>query len=143
MIFISDYTQEDRESLFQLYSHWNKNFTFDYELFKGSLDQLVSENSRLLLAKDQGELQGYAQIIKCTHLGMETFYEVMQLLVSEESRGKGIGKALMEKVEEIALEDNIFLIKLSSQLHRSRAHVFYENLGFTVEKMSKFYEKRL
>jgi hypothetical protein len=49
----------------------------------------------------------------------------------------------MEKVEEIALEENIFLIKLSSQLHRSRAHVFYENLGFTVEKMSKFYEKRL
>jgi GNAT superfamily N-acetyltransferase len=144
MILISLFQNEDLQNLYDLFSHWDRNFHFDFDLFEQSISLATSNNDyKIIIAKEKNTVIGYAQICKCFHLGFEPFYEVIQLLVSEKKRRQGIGIQIMKKIEELALLENIRVIKLSSQVHRSMAHVFYENLNYEFTKISKFYEKKL
>ena len=58
-------------------------------------------------------------------------------------RGQGIGKMIIKRIEDISISEDIRVLKLSSQVHRSKSHVFYENQGFEMHKISKFYEKKV
>jgi hypothetical protein len=49
----------------------------------------------------------------------------------------------MAQAERVARGEGLSVVRLSSQIHRSRAHVFYENLGYEFLKISKYYEKKL
>ena len=44
-------------------------------------------------------------------------------------------------VEEYALNNNINFIRLNSGSHRSEAHKFYENIGYTCNKTQKRFIK--
>lgn len=135
---------KDADELFRLFGDWDRLHSFDHEVFADSLRRiLLDKKNTLLLAKENGLIVGYAQVYRCDELGFEAFIEIAELLVSEERRNLGIGKVLIKRVEEIALADGISVIKLSSQVHRTKTHMFYENLGFGYYKISKFFEKRI
>ncbi len=143
MIEISFYREEDRPGLEELYRHWDRDRDFDRTLFRETLDEISRDGGALLVARRDGACVGYAHLARVVHLGLEPYWEVMQLLVSDECRGEGIGSALMGEAERVIRERGGRVVKLSSQLHRSRAHVFYEERGYTLYKLSKFYQKRL
>lgn len=144
MIRIDFFQTADKDELYQLFTEWDKNHRFDYDLFQDSLNKVSTDpNSKILIAREDDQIVGYVQIYKCNLIGFETFYEVAQLLVAEEKRNQGIGKKIMQRVEEIALSENITTLKLSSQVHRTRAHLFYEELGYVYYKVSKFYQKKI
>lgn len=144
MVTIHYYQEGDFKKLYDLMDHWQYNFSFTEEEFLNSIKR-IQENpfSKILLAKHENEVVGYAHILHTSYLGLPPSLEVIHLLVSNHFRSKGIGKALMQAVEVEAQKMDVKIVKLSSQLHRSRAHVFYEKLGFTLFKVSKFYEKKL
>lgn len=52
------------------------------------------------------------------------------LVVEEEARGNGVGRALVERVCEHARSAGCARITLTTHLRRSDAHAFYERLGF-------------
>jgi ribosomal protein S18 acetylase RimI-like enzyme len=54
------------------------------------------------------------------------------VVVDEAMRGQGIGRALMEKVVEIARAEGFSSVNLSSRPHREAANALYESLDFTV-----------
>lgn len=41
-----------------------------------------------------------------------------------------IGTKLLDKIEQIARNENIAIIGLTSSLHRESAHAFYEKKGY-------------
>ena len=144
MIRIEFYQTQYFESFFTLFGEWDKNVAFDKKVFEDSLNLILEQNrSKILLALDGEKLLGYAQITPIVWLGFEPYIELDQLLVAEDCRGKGIGKELLKKVEEIALSEDIRVIKLSSQVQRTKTHLFYENFGYQYTKISKFYEKKI
>ena len=53
----------------------------------------------------------------------------------------GIGKLLMERVEELARERNSSLTGLASGIQRTGAHEFYERLGY--QKLSFWFRKEI
>ena len=55
---------------------------------------------------------------------------ITALVVTESERGKGIGKLLVAKAEELARESNCKRIELTSNNRRTEAHKFYESQGF-------------
>lgn len=55
---------------------------------------------------------------------------IEDLIIDENYRNLGIGKKLMDYVEEIAKKQNIKTLILDSAIHRKQAHKFYERLGF-------------
>lgn len=149
---ITDYSPRDFDDLCALYANWDEErHEVDRDLLARSIAQQQEHcYGRILLAREdcgtesahdtRGQLVGYTQIGKCYLVGFEPFYEIMQLLVTEDHRSRGIGKALVGRVVETARAEGISAIRLSSQVQRSRAHVFYERLGFTFYKVSKFYQ---
>jgi ribosomal protein S18 acetylase RimI-like enzyme len=56
---------------------------------------------------------------------------VDQIAVSPEYKNKGIGKALMMKIEDFAIERNAKQIELTHWELNSEAKEFYEHIGFT------------
>jgi GNAT superfamily N-acetyltransferase len=56
---------------------------------------------------------------------------VENVVVSEASRGLGIGEALMRAAMMLARERNCYKLVLTSNRRRRDAHRFYERLGLT------------
>ncbi|HCM25843.1 MAG: hypothetical protein A2Z99_13470 [Treponema sp. GWB1_62_6] len=133
----------NRDAFYDLFIDWDRNHTFNRQAFEQSLNTIDDDINKIIIAEEKNEYLGYAQITRSYHIGFEPYYEVAQLLVSETSRNKGIGKSIMLEIEGVAKSEGIFILKLSSQIHRSKAHVFYENLGYEMNKVSKYYGKEL
>jgi PhnO protein len=56
--------------------------------------------------------------------------EIVNLIVDEDTRGHGIGKELLEAVEQIASDNGCVCIEVASGKQREAAHRFYEREGF-------------
>jgi len=65
---------------------------------------------------------------------------ITALVVDEEFRGKGIGRLLVETAERWAWDRECSRIEVTSGDWRSRAHHFYQDLGYAME--SKRFIKR-
>ena len=66
---------------------------------------------------------------------------ITALVITESERGKGIGKSLVAKAEELARESGCTRLELTTNVHRIAAHKFYESVGF--EESSKRFIKKL
>jgi GNAT superfamily N-acetyltransferase len=55
---------------------------------------------------------------------------VEDVIVDSAYRSMGIGKRMMEFAIDICRKNQCYKLTLSSNLHRERAHRFYESLGF-------------
>lgn len=69
--------------------------------------------------------------------------EVAALVVDENCRGQGIGKALLQVAEKWALENNITTVQLRSNISRQDAHRFYVREGYDGAKQSILFTKKL
>ena len=65
---------------------------------------------------------------------------ITALVVDEEFRGKGIGRLLVETAEKWGWDRECSRIEVTSGDWRSRAHHFYQDLGYAIE--SKRFIKR-
>ena len=76
----------------------------------------------------------------------ESFYSnlglnILGLAVNPGFQGKRIGKKLMKRLEQYAVENSISFIRLNSALKREEAHKFYEHIGYTCDKVQKRFIK--
>ena len=55
---------------------------------------------------------------------------IEELIIDEKHRSKGIGKKLVEFIENLLIKNNCKAIELSSNLHRTRAHNFWKKMGY-------------
>ena len=65
--------------------------------------------------------------------------EILNLFVSEQYRGIGIGKKLVSNVFEVCKEQNIQMVTLEVRLSNTYAIDMYKDLGFEVSHVRKNY----
>lgn len=65
-------------------------------------------------------------------------YFIRYLMVKKEYHGQGIGRKLLNYIENLAKENNIQRIELTCANFRTDSHKFYEATGFTVKKTKVF-----
>lgn len=95
-----------------------------------SLKSVVqSSMSELWVAKEEGKVVGAATLTLAARLS-GTSARLEDVVVDESMRGKGIGKALCEKVIERAKAHGAHSISLTTRPERVAAHKLYEKLGF-------------
>jgi len=94
--------------------------------------------SAVLVAKDKGKIVGTATMLFCRSLsgGLHGFVE--DVVVDAAQRGKGIGKALMEKLIAVARKQGIHHINLTSRPEREAANHLYQALGFKKRKTNVY-----
>lgn len=91
---------------------------------------LSSPDYALLIAREGEAVLGTVTGICCRALSMP-FLVIEDVVVREDCRGKGIGKKLMDALDEFALEKKCEYAILVSSGFRKEAHRFYEKQGFT------------
>lgn len=69
--------------------------------------------------------------------------EIAAIVVAENFRGKGVGKALIQEVEKWSREKSVQKLRLGSRIQRTDAHQFYQRLGFGIEKTWHIFTKEI
>ena len=94
------------------------------------------------VAEADGRIVGLAAAVKVLAIGHPGGYVKMNGIgVMPEYRCQGIGKMLLDQVEQFAKEQSAPYIGLASGIHRVDAHAFYENCGY--QKTSYWFRKSL
>ena len=83
----------------------------------------------------------HAQIYES--LFLEKGLNILGLAVLPENKGQGIGKKLINHLENVAKENLIKFIRLNSSEKRLEAHIFYEKNNYICDKKKKRFIKFL
>jgi GNAT superfamily N-acetyltransferase len=90
-----------------------------------------------------GGIVGFIHLMDQHLIEYDQRMEVAGLVVDEECRGMGVGRALMARGEEWAIERGCRHAIVRSKISRAAAHAFYEGLGYEHYKSQKAFRKDL
>jgi GNAT superfamily N-acetyltransferase len=105
--------------------------------------QLQLQDHVTYLACLDGRVVGWIDVGVTHHLQAEPYAEIGGFVVSGEVRSLGIGKQLLARAEQWALEHGLRRLLVRSQIARDRAHRFYLREGYQQTKTSAVFTKEI
>ena len=98
----------------------------------------------LLVVEGQaGELAGWIHGFLCQLLESDYRVEIGGLIVDERRRRSGIGRRLVQAVENWAVERGAVELSVRCREERTEADKFYESLSFRHTKTQRVFRKRI
>ena len=119
-------------------------YSFSFEETSSQLDKLSQDSHHYLLGFEDStshDLLGYVHAEVYESLYSKAGFNILALAVLPQRQEKGIGKALLEGLEQETKRRGYEFIRLNSADHRLGAHAFYEKVGYTCDKMQKRFIK--
>ena len=119
-------------------------YAFSPEETAGQLAKLTQDSHHFLLGFEDSishDLLGYVHAEVYESLYSKPGFNILALAVLPQTQCKGIGKTLLEGLEQEAEKRGYNFIRLNSADHRTGAHAFYERVGYTCDKMQKRFIK--
>ena len=119
-------------------------YAFSPEETASQLAKLSQDSHHFLLGFEDSsnhDLLGYVHAEVYESLYSLAGFNILALAVLPQMQGKGIGKALLEGLEQEAEKRDYKFIRLNSADHRIGAHTFYEKVGYTCDKIQKRFIK--
>jgi len=84
------------------------------------------------VAVSKGKVCGMIGTFMCyTYEHNSPSARILALIVSEDVRGRGAGRALVAAAEKDLAQKNIRRIAVNTRFERKQAHEFYEKVGYT------------
>ena len=125
--------------------HQSLGYDSTLEKVAAQIDKLNSPDSGhycFVYEEDQtGHILGYVEAEVYESLYSDAGLNILGLAVFPSAQGRGIGRQLMERVEDLAKSKHYAFIRLNSASHRKEAHVFYERIGYEGNKTQKRFLK--
>ena len=115
------------------------------DVVKQRIERLLSRPQNVLLVADLAEsgVAGWIHAAEQDILETGRSCEILGLVVAANQRNHGIGRRLVERVEQWAVERGLRQISVRSNVLRSESHQFYERLGYARVKTQHAYRKRI
>ena len=88
-------------------------------------EALFQPNVRFFIARLAGAAVGCGGVAL-----LGGFAEVKRMYTDEAARGCGAGKALLARIETVARDAGLTLLRLETGIHQHEAIAFYERMGF-------------
>ena len=125
-------TPHDFKAVFVLFQQLWPDLELDEDgLLKVYHRALASATQHLIVGIMKERVVGFCSLsVKNNFWKAGYIGNVDELVVDKDYRGRGIGKKLMRRIEEIVMQNQCTQIELDSSFHRKEAHFFYENIGF-------------
>ena len=115
-------------------------YSFSFEETSSQLDKLSQDSHHYLLGFEDStsnDLLGYVHAEVYESLYSKPGFNILALAVLPQTQGQGIGKTLLQGLEQEAKKRGYNFIRLNSADHRLGAHAFYEKVGYTCDKTQK------
>jgi ribosomal protein S18 acetylase RimI-like enzyme len=133
---IIEVLKENSESLEKLLEE-----CFFKKVEKIDIKDSLNKNIRFLCALDNNEVVGTIMITtKFNPVRNTKEFYLDYVCVKPSCRGKGIGKSLLLKTEEMAKEENVKSIVFTSNPSRIEARNMYLNNGYIIRDSNLFYK---
>jgi ribosomal protein S18 acetylase RimI-like enzyme len=93
---------------------------------------LANKNYATFVAVSNGKVCGMIGTFTCqTYEHNSPGARILALVVAEKMRGRGVGEALITAAENDLARRNVRRVAVNARFERTRAHEFYEKLGYT------------
>ena len=115
-------------------------YTFSPDETASQLARLSQDSHHFLLGYEDDashELLGYVHAEVYESLYSKAGFNILALAVLPQAQGQGIGKSLLQGLDQEAKRRGYEFIRLNSADHRLGAHAFYEKVGYTCDKVQK------
>ena len=119
-------------------------YAFSPEETARQLAKLSQDSHHFLLGFEEPtshDILGYVHAEVYESLYSNAGFNILALAVVPQMQGKGIGKVLLQGLEQEAEKRGYKFIRLNSADHRLGAHAFYERVGYTCDKVQKRFIK--
>ena len=103
----------------------------------------TGDHGVVLVAAHAAGVAGWVHVREVVVLQAGRFAELGGLVVASGCRGEGVGERLLIAAEAWATGRGLGEMRVSSNVVRERAHSFYLRLGYSVEKTSITFHRRL
>lgn len=140
MVSIRRVSISDYKDIYML----NKELGYLYEEEKVRKKiKYIIENKKdiILVAYINNNIIGYIHGSEYELLYSDSLINILGFVVKESYRKNGVGTALIDKLEEIAIEKKYSGIRLVSGIDREDAHRFYKRNGYIYRKEQKNFIK--
>ena len=120
-------------------------YDVDISTVRNQINKLSCDNKHHIIAVYEDDnihkVIGFihAQVYESVY--SDTGLNIMGLAVDPQFQGMGVGKKLMCCIEKYAIDNNMAFVRLNSANYRLEAHKFYENIGYTSDKLQKRFIK--
>lgn len=123
---LSSVTDADAADVARLLTQLSKTATFD----RSRLEAIVTHDAtELLVVRDDGRIVGAATFVTFP-LPTGLRGHVDDVVVDESMRGRGIARALLVRMTDLATERGLRTLDLTSRPSRESALRLYESVGF-------------
>ena len=110
-----------------------KDDMFDNAISKDKLYELASKyekNGIFILAKEHGNITGYAAIYCNDKDGRTAFLST--IVIRKAYQGKGIGRSLIEEAVKYSKQSEMKKLRLQVSAKNEKAIRFYKKIGFSI-----------
>ena len=138
-------TEAHLESLVDIFEEYRQFCGFDRSQKKTKVflkKLILNEESTIFIAIDseKDSVMGFVNLYPSySSLALRRLWILNDLGVSSSYRGKGVSKALIQKVQEFAKETNAIRIELKTELKNTIARSLYQSMNFTVDEDNAYY----
>lgn len=108
------------------------------------LSEILKTNDHcVFVATDHEKVIGWIHGFYALRVESSPFVEIGGLVVDQHYQKRGVGKTLLEKVYEWAKSKECDKLRVRCNELRKESHIFYEHLGFELNKVQKIFSKGL
>lgn len=142
MIRVRNMQLTDAEAI-NLMNTESLGYDISIEMTKKQMEKLLlNPNHHIFYIAEEEELVvGYVHAELYETLYSEPMLNVLALAINQNYQQRGIGKQLMQRIEQVANERDLVGVRLNSGETRTGAHKFYESIGYSSDKNQKRFLK--
>jgi N-acetylglutamate synthase-like GNAT family acetyltransferase len=119
-------------------------YPVEHETMQRRLEKLDGHEEHVVfVAEVDGEIVGWIHGAERELLVADRIGEICGLVVAEGQRASGVGRRLVEAVEQWARGRGLEQVSVRSNVARPESHPFYEKVGYTRLKTQHAYRKKL
>jgi len=104
---------------------------------------LGSNDHAVFVACVDSDVVGWVHVFLARRIESDRFAELGGLVVAETHRRRGIGRQLLARAEKWASDRGVAKLRVRSRADRDEARAFYDNLGFSITKTQRVFDKSL
>src|SRR6478736_1596815 len=118
-------------------------YPVEADVMRERLERFLQLEEQVVFVAETTEVVGWIHGAENELLEVGRHAEIWGLVVADGQRGKGVGRQLIDAVEQWTRSRGLDEISVKSNVILPESHPFYERLGFTRYKTQHAYRKRL